>query len=284
MVIYAYGVIDSKDTIDETIVGLEGAGVYDVSYRDIGVAVSELKEKIQEITDANVLKHEEVIETLMTKFTVLPIRFSTIFNTKEDLLSMVKFYYQDFKDNLVRLHNKVEFGIKVIWPQDTIKQRITAALDPSSRGFSKVYPLGLDKAKHNAVISTDSPAKSFVKEKYEKHMIEKEFEEEANSCIAAVDDHFNKIAVEKKLRRLQTGDLLLNASYLVENQRQNDFKRAFEQLKNAPGDLKLLFSGPWPCYNFITLTKKSASVDYFNAEDILGRLLKEHDLKEKEAI
>ncbi len=258
MVIYTYGVIDSKDRIDETIFGLEGAGVYNVSYRDIGVAVSELREKIQEISDANVLKHEEVIETLMTKFTALPIKFPTIFNTKEDLLSMVEFYYQDFKDNLAGLRNKVEFGMKVIWPQDTIKQRIINACN---------------KSNHSLSISADSKAKSFLKEKFKQQQIEKEFQEEANRCIAVVDDYFNKIAIEKKLKRLQTDNLLLNAAYLVEKDKQDDFKKAFEQLKSTPGDLKFLFSGPWPCYNFITLTKKPSSVDYFNTEDMLNRLL-----------
>ena len=214
MVIYTYGVIDSKNTIDETIFGLEGGGINNVSYRDIGVAVSELRQKLQEITDANVLKHEEVIETLMTKFTVLPVRFSTIFNTKEDLLSMVEFYYQDFKDNFDRLHNKVEFGIKVIWLQDTIKQRIIDAYQ---------------KTKHNLSISSESPAKTFVKEKFEKHIIDKEFQEEADRCIAVVDDYFNKIATEKRLKKLQTESLLLNAAYLVEKDKQDDFKKAFEQ-------------------------------------------------------
>ena len=263
MVIYAYGVIDSKNTIDETIFGLEGGGINNVSYRDIGVVVSELRQKLQETTDANVLKHEEVIEALMTKFTVLPVRFSTIFNTKEDLLSMVEFYYQDFKDNFDRLHNKVEFGIKVIWLQDTIKQRIIDAYQ---------------KTKHNLSISSESPAKTFVKEKFEKHIIDKEFQEEADRCIAVVDDYFNKIATEKRLKKLQTESLLLNAAYLVEKDKQDDFKKAFEQLKNAPGDLKFLFSGPWPCYNFVALTRKPASVDYFNTEDMLGRLLAQQGL------
>jgi hypothetical protein len=263
MVIYTYGVIDSKDTIDKSIDGLEGEGVYNVFYRDIGVAVSELREKVQEITDANVLKHEEVIETLMTKFTVLPVRFSTIFNTKEDLLSMVELYYQDFKDNFARLHNKVEFGIKVIWLQDTIKQRIIDAYQ---------------KTKHNLSISSESPAKTFIKEKFQEHIIEKEFQEEADRCIQVVDDYFNRIACEKKLKRLQTESLLLNASYLVDKDRQDEFKQAFEQLKNAPGDLKFLFSGPWPCYNFVTLTRKPASADYFNTEDMLGRLLAQQGL------
>ncbi|MDP3041288.1 MAG: GvpL/GvpF family gas vesicle protein [Candidatus Omnitrophota bacterium] len=266
MVIYTYGVIDSKDTIDETIFGLEGVGVHNVSYRDIGVAVSELRQKLQEITDADVLKHEEVIETLMTKFTVLPIRLSTIFNTKENLLSMAELYYEDFKDNLARLHNKAEFGIKVIWSADTIKQRIIDAYQ---------------KTKHNVSISSESPAKTFVKEKFEKHIIDKEFQEEANRCIAVVDDYFNKIACEKKLKRLQTENLLLNASYLVDKQRQNEFRQAFEQLKNTPGDLKFLFSGPWPCYNFVTLTRKPASVDYFNTEDMLNRLLAQQGLAQE---
>jgi primosomal protein N'' len=263
MKIYAYGIIDSNSGMDEPLRELGEVSVYNIPYRDIAVTVSELNDEAKEITDTYILEHERIVERLMEGFTVLPMRFLTVFNTKKDLLCMAEFYYEDFKDNLARLHNKVEFGMKVIWSADTIKQRIAAALD---------------KAKRNVVISTDSPAKSFVKEKYEKHMIEKEFEEEANSCIAAVDDYFNKIACEKKLKRLQTENLLLNSSYLVEKQRQNDFKQAFEQLKNTPGDLKFLFSGPWPCYNFVTLTKKPSSVDYFNTEDMLGRLLKTQDL------
>jgi len=258
MKIYAYGIIDSHNSLKEPIAGLEGKGIYNVSYRDIGITVSELNEETKEITDTYILEHERIVERLMEGSTVLPMRFLTIFNTKEDILSMAELYYEDFKDNLARLHNKVEFGMKVIWPADTIKQRII-----------DVY----HKTKHNVSISTESPAKTFVKEKFQEHIIEKEFQEEANRCIAVVDDYFNKIACEKKLKKLQTENLLLNASYLVEKQRQNEFKQAFEQLKNAPGDLKFLFSGPWPAYNFVTLTKKPSAVDYFNTEDMLNRLL-----------
>ena len=270
MRIYAYGIIDFHNRLEEPIEGLEGKGIYNVSYRDIGVTVSELNEETKEITDTCILEHEKVVERLMIKFTVLPMRFLTVFNTQEDLLSMVGFYYEDFKNNLERLRNKVEFGMKVIWPVDTIKQRIINAWN---------------KSNHSLSIPADSKAKSFLKEKFKQQQIEKEFQEEANRCIAVVDDYFNKIAVEKKLKKLQTENLLLNASYLVDKDRQNEFKQAFEQLKNAPSDLKFLFSGPWPCYNFITLTKKPASVDYFNTEDMLNRLLAQQGFaKERNAV
>jgi len=273
MKIYAYGIIDSNPEgrvlpipfkegtnsgMDEPLSGLGEASVYNIPYRDIAVTVSELNEEAKEITDTYILEHERIVERLMEGFTVLPMRFLTVFNTKKDILSMAELYYEDFKDNLARLHNKVEFGMKVIWPVDTIKQRIV-----------DVY----HKTKHNVSISTESPAKTFVKEKFQEHIIEKEFQEEANRCIQVVDDYFNRIACEKKLKRLQTESLLLNASYLVDKDRQNEFKQAFEQLKNAPSDLKFLFSGPWPCYNFINLTKRPSAVDYFNTENMLNRLL-----------
>ena len=289
MKIYAYGIIDSNPErivlpipfkegtnsgMDEPLSGLGEASVYNIPYRDIAVIVSELSDEAKEKTDTYILEHERIVEGLMEGFTVLPMRFLTVFNTKEDLLSMAEIYYEDFKDNLARLHNKVEFGMKVIWPADTIKQRVVDAYQKTKPPHQSSWCGG----KHNISVSIDSPAKTFVKEKFEKHIIEKEFQEEANRCIAVVDDYFNKIAIEKKLKRLQTESLLLNASYLVDKDRQNEFKQAFEQLKNAPSDLKFLFSGPWPCYNFINLTKRHSAVDYFNTEDMLGRLLVQQGL------
>lgn len=252
MRIYSYAIIDSRVNIEEPISGLEGAGVYNLYYRDIGAVVSKFINQIKEINKDDVLKHEEVIERLMENFTVLPVRFFTTFDREEEVLVMLKEYYHDFKENLDRLRNKVEFGIKVIWPADMIKQRIIDAYN---------------KGKINIVTSEDARVKTFVKAKFEKYKIDKEFQEEANRCVVVVDDYFGKTACEKKLQKLQTDELLLNAAYLVEKEKQNEFKQAFEQLKSAPSDLKYLFSGPWPPYNFITLTK---STDIFNRKPNLA--------------
>jgi glycosyltransferase involved in cell wall biosynthesis len=263
MKIYAYAIISSNDKVNDSICGLENVPVYDIPYRDLGIAVSELNQEIQNITREHILKHEEVIEKLMEDFTVLPMRFHTLFDQKKDALLMMQEYYSDFKENLARLHNKVEFGIKVIWSGETIKNRIIEA--------SK-------KCHANLAISDNSPAKSFVKEKFEKYKIDREFQEEANRCITLIDDFFSRFVAEKKLEKLKSDNLLLSAAYLVEKDRQADFKEAFERTRRTSSDLKFLLSGPWPCYNFVTLTKKSDSADYFNTEDILNRLLNQQDL------
>lgn len=242
MKIYTYGIIDFNGEVNKSIEGLEGAYVYNISYHDIGICVTDFKDQLQDIDQTHALKHEEVVERLMARFTVLPFRFLTVFNSREDVLFVAREYYSDFRDNLDRLRNKVEFGIKVIWPGDTIRKRIINAYA---------------KGNTNVSLSDNSPAKSFIKEKFENYKVDKEFEEEADRCIAIVDNFFSGFAAEKRLEKLKNENLLLNASYLVDKEKQSDFKRAFERLRSTPGDLKYLFSGPWPPYNFIVLTKKT---------------------------
>ena len=248
MKIYTYAVIDFNNKISDTINGLEGICVYNISYRDMGIVVSSHSEQIQNITKDHILKYEEIVERLMEDFTVLPMRFLTLFNQEEDVLLMMKEHYSDFRVNLDRLRNKVEFGIKVIWSSETIKSRIIESFKICNS---------------NLAIPDNSPGKSFVKEKFEKYKIDKEFEEEADRCIAIIDYFFSRFIAEKKLEKLKSDNLLLSASYLIEKEKQKDFREAFEHCRErsrpfpTPSDLKFLLSGPWPPYNFVVLTKNA---------------------------
>ncbi len=257
--VYAYGVIDSNEKIDETMRGLNDAPLFNIPYRDIGIVVSDLNAQIQKEDKKSVLKHEEVVEKLMDKFTVLPMRYLTLFSGKEQVLLMTKDYYDDFIENLDRLREKIEFGVKTIWPGDLIRERITTAHRKSD----------------NLPLVASSSGKSFMNEKFENYKIDKEFEEEADRCIAIVDGFFSKFTSEKRLEKLKTDNLLLSASYLVDKEKRDDFKKAFEELRGSGGDLKYLLSGPWPPYNFIVLTKPNAKK--FGSLDMVDRVFQRKD-------
>jgi len=241
MKIYIYGIIDCSDQMAESIYGLGGTGVYNIPYCDIGAIVSEVNQRVQDVTEDAVLEHEAVVERLVDKYTVLPVRFLTIVDGRIDVLSLMRRYYRDFKDNLERLRNKREFGIKVIWPADKIKENITNAFE---------------KTKQSMSASDDSPKSRFIKEKYEKYKIDKEFDEKASRFINAMDLFLSKFAAEKKLEKLKTDNLLMDAVYLVEKAKESGFREAFEHIKSAHPGLKYLLSGPWPPYNFVILPKK----------------------------
>jgi len=263
MKLYLYGIIDSGDQIKESIYGLEGAGVYNISFCDIGAVVSEVSQPIQGVTEGAVLEHEAVVEKLMTNFTILPVRFQTIIDGRDNLLSMMQSYYKDFKDNLARLYNKLEFGIKVIWPADKVKENIIKALN---------------EGEQRVLESDGSASKRFIKEKFEKYKIDKEFETKADRFVKVMDIFFSKFAAEKKLEKLKTRDLLLNAVYLVEKSEEGNFREAFEHIKSARQNLKYLFSGPWPPYNFVILPKKSDLLKDSEQEDLFDKVIQHREL------
>ena len=263
MKLYTYGIIDSSKQINEPIYGLERACVYNIPYCDIGMVVSECTEPVQNVTKGSVLAHEEVIERLMGYFTVLPVRFHTVFDGRGGVVSLMQSYYKDFRDNLDRLRNKVEFGIKVIWPSDKIKEHIINTYKKNDQKVS---------------VPDDSSNKRFIRKKLEKYKINKEFEKKANKFINVMDIFFSKFAAEKKLKKLKTKNLLLDAVYLVEKDKQDDFKEAFEHIKNAHASFKFLFSGLWPPYNFVILPKKNDLVRNLAQEDLFDKVIQHQDL------
>lgn len=241
--LWIYAIIDSNDTTNASLKELEGISpVYNIPYKDIGAVAGNFYEgQIHDMKDY-VLKHEEIVEKLMEYFTVLPMKFQTVLMKRENVLSMMEEYYSDFKENLCRLRNKVEFGIKALWLPDKIKGYVISASCKKRGGGTK--------------ITGSSPAKRFMKKKFEEYRTEKAFNEEAEKHITVIDNYFKELVVEKRLRRLQTEKLLLNASYLIEKRRENDFRQAFNRLKCSHDDLEYQLSGPWPPYNFIVLRER----------------------------
>lgn len=237
MGIYIYGIIDSNERIDGCIKGLNGAPVSNIPYKDISIVVSSFNDDIKEIDKTQVLEHEDVLERLMETFTVLPVRFRSLYHKEEDVLSILEHFYHDFKENLDRLCNKAEFGIKVIWPGDKIREEIARNHDMD----------------HDILSGSGSPGRFFIGQTYKKYKIDKEFEGKADAFIAILDNLFSIFASEKRLEKLKSKNLLLSAFYLVERGKQRNFKEAFDILRIASDDFQYLFSGPWPPYNFIEI-------------------------------
>ena len=241
MKFYLYGIIDSSRPIQDVIYGQEGSGVYNIPYCDIGTVVSEMSRPIRIMTEKEVLVHEAVVERLMAAFTVLPMRFQSVVDCRDHVISIMQSHYNDFRDNLERLHNKIEFGIKVIWHADKIRENIVKILKDDKQ----------QKTQLNTSIS-----KKYMKQRLEEYRRDKVFNAKADELIGTIDMAVGKFATEKKLQRLKTANLVLDAVYLVEQSKKSSFVETFRHIKNAHPNLEFLLSGPWPAYNFIVLSKQ----------------------------
>lgn len=245
--------------------GIDGKGrVFVLPYRDLEAVVSkvsledfaseEIQKKARE--DLNWIKekalaHEKVIEeAMMTNnrvLRVIPMRFGTIFKEKARLEETLNKDYSKLRKVLERIQRKQEWSVKVYLKDKKIfEQRIKERNETL-------------KEKEKEIASMPEGMAYFVEEEL-KEVIAKEIEKELDNIVKFILGSLKKhtvAAIENKIIEKElTGRLepmVLNAAYLVPEEKIEDFKKESENLNQeikAMG-LYLEYSGPWPPYNFI---------------------------------
>ena len=161
----------------------------------------------------------------MKAHTVLPMRFPTVFSGRQAILTMMAAHYDSFQNNLLRLRGRVEFGVRVLWPETTIEaQRRDARAMSGTR---------------------------YMQERYRLHRRRRTLQERAVQFNRALDASLSERASAKKVRNLVTDALVFDGVYLVDNAEEDSFRRAFADVRKDDPGLKYLLSGPWPPYNFV---------------------------------
>jgi len=240
----AYCVLDSDGAITEEIAGLHACAVRNLPYGGIGVVTSASTRPIDDLVTGAV-EHERVVERLMQMHTVLPMRFPTIFDSRQAALAMMERHYSGFRDDLQRLHNQEEFGVRVIWPAD-----LDFGFQISDRGFVSREESAIRLGDSS---SPEAPGKLYMQERHRRHKHHQMLSEQAAQFGRKLDAALSEFASEKHLRSLATDRFVFDGVYLVNKNRQVGFRRAFVDAKSSEPGFRYLFSGPWPPYNFVTM-------------------------------
>ena len=223
-----YCIIDSENGVPEGLAGLQAGAVWNLPYRGIGVAVSLLTGPVQDIV-AGAVQHEAVVERLMRMHTVLPMRFPTVFASQEAILAMMSQRYDGFHENLGRLRNQVEFGIRVLWP---------AADCPA--------------AQWRAQVSYESSGRQYLRERYRQYQRRQVLSEQADQFARKLDAVLSEFVTSKRLRKTAADAFAFDGVYLVNRDKGTAFRRAFAEARSSAPDFEYLLSGPWPPYSFVT--------------------------------
>src|SRR5438270_8099980 len=127
---YVYCIIETDEARSFGPMGIGGRGddVYTVHYNGLAAVVSNTPIVVYDPTRENVFAHEQVNETVMREFTVLPMAFGALFRTENDIIELIRGTYDALRDVLAKMAGKVEFGLKVNWD----RERVIAELEDES--------------------------------------------------------------------------------------------------------------------------------------------------------
>jgi hypothetical protein len=250
--IYCYGIIENNLSL--TITGFESNSIYLIPFTDINAVVSDVSEDnfSQEIIDKNIKNmkwlaengniHESVIDSVMGKTTVIPMKLCTIFKTKENVESMLKEKYADFRFNLKNLEGKAEIGVKVYFNAEPLKQKI---LDESPE-IKKLEKEAEKKSKGIAYFDKQK-IELLIKERLHQKLVGSRNEIFNKRKDLAEDSKENELLNKKVTKK----DMLLNAVFLINKKQKEQFKSNTKKIKLEYKDLEFEVWGPFPPYNFI---------------------------------
>jgi len=132
--IYLYCITDKAPKLKE----IENSAdkPYFIFYQDLYAIVNKVKESEfaeenlkRNLADLEWIKvkasiHEKVIEGIMKNSCVIPFKFAAIFNSEDNLKTMLSRHLEEFKDILEQLEDKEEWGVKIYCDLEKLKEVI----------------------------------------------------------------------------------------------------------------------------------------------------------------
>ena len=248
---YIYGIIRHAGPLDYGPIGMgkRADSVYAINYNDISAIVSNSPIIQYEARRVNMTTHEKVLEEVMKKFTVLPVRFSTISEHDDDagILRILEKDYKKFDENLNQMEGKKELGLKVLAHEAPMYESIIEKYDEIRNLRGKLMNLPADKTHYQRMKIGEMVAEALKKEieSYKKQIL----------------DILSPVADDVKITDNYGNLMILNAAFLIKEVNEPVFDAAVNDLDQKYGDMMTFkYVGTLPPYNFVNLSINTKGV------------------------
>ena len=233
---------------------VEGGGlaavVSDVPLADYGEDA--LRERLQDPAwmATRAMRHEAAVEHFARRAAVVPLRFGTIYLSRESVEKMLAERGAQLRSIIDRVEGREEWGVNVY--ADRAKTREAVA---------RVSPRLLEMDEQAA---RSTPGQAYLLRKKIDALRADEARAETKRAAAEIEDALASACDgAARLRVLKDeasehGDLAAKLAFLVQRDAFEGFRAEAERLaqKFAPLGLRLELTGPWPAYNFVVFDEK----------------------------
>ncbi|HVR98121.1 MAG TPA: GvpL/GvpF family gas vesicle protein [Thermoanaerobaculia bacterium] len=240
---YVYCIIPSREPLRFGSIGIgsEPADVHTVNFQDIAAVVSDTPLEVYDPTRDNVLAHERVNEAVMRNHTVIPMSFGTVFKTSDDIVELLRTAYDAFRDVLVKMQDKLEFGLKVLWEPEIIIREIEKN-DENLRLLRQE-------------ISNQKGSTYFARMQYGR-LVDSLLQERSETLVSEIFSSLGGVSVASRAIKPIGDKMILNAAFLVSRDREADFDTKVKEIDARYENLIFKYTGPWPPYNFVNIRLK----------------------------
>lgn len=231
-------------------------GAYTISFQDISAVVSDSERvdysHMPKDTLARLLvNHQRVIEKVMTKHTIIPMRLRTFADSDEEVRQILTKGYRTIKDIFGRVIDCIEIDVVA-----TLNDFNSFLQEVSEEEEIKQLKQSLLSKKDGVTVDDQMRVGVLVKKYSEKKKAQ---------YADQIETALGEIAQNLKTHDLMDDRMVLNTAFLMDASKNKDFEQKLDQINNRFEE-KLNFRcvGPLPPYSFYTLEVKKAQFEEVN--------------------
>ena len=222
-------------------IGDRGDELTTVTYRDIAAVVSESPVRRYPVSRENSLAHERAIEAVFKRHTVLPVRFCTIAEDEAMVRAILEREYDEFRDLLNAMRDKVEVGVKAVFHEELIYQEILERYGEVRRRKEAIASLPSLKAYWQLVEIG--------------RMVEEALKAEKDRVREEIVEALKGACCDFRLTHRIIGErMIMNTAFLVDRAQEAAFDRKMDGLAERYGErITFKYVVGFPPFNFVCL-------------------------------
>ena len=189
--------------------GIAGAKLISVSYKQISAVVSELEKSDYIVDQSNALEYAGVIEKLADQFTLLPMRYGSLLDSTESIMQLLERNYPEFRQNLLKVEHKCEFGLKIFGDLQKLKAELTFEFEPVIANST----IPSTEIKNPVYLE-------YLNKKLKEHRFEESLLAYIDSVIAELTVCLTRFNAVSKFRKMTTAALVTDAVFLLDESKK----------------------------------------------------------------
>jgi Gas vesicle synthesis protein GvpL/GvpF len=231
--VHVYGVVPASAELE-----FAEDTVRRIVHRDVAALVSDIEH--DQLKAVHVLRtHWRVLEHASTQTTVLPVKFGTVMADERAVVDdFLEPSHDDIAAALAEMAGKVQVTVKGFYDEDALMAGVVARSPAIARLRKDVQRL--------------PEAAAYYKRIELGQRVAAEVERARESDAHEVLERLRPYALDARLEPPSTADSAVNAAFLLEATRIDDFSHAVTALgRELAGRIELRYIGPLPPYSFV---------------------------------
>jgi hypothetical protein len=217
--LHLYGIVEPQVAWDGA--GVDGEPLVPVVCGEVVAVASEHSRSFDRApSEEELWEHEEVLETLLERGAVLPVRFGVHFADRAALRAEIEPRSAQLAQALAHVRHRVELSVRLL-ARAAAPQASTDEVDAES-----------------------GPGAQYLLKRLE-------HKRDASRKLDAVRARLAPRAVAERSHVLPRPGTIATAAFLVEEAAVEGFRQEAQALERELEDVVLVCTGPWPPYNFV---------------------------------